>query len=459
VSRLRRESAQESSAGHQSSKCVKGDSTHAEWQKQPLPGQYYCKPLKVSDMVNHVSLYRGTEYLRSGAHSEIFIAAKDTLPLAWATKEKTDVFSARTGLRLQYPLITCIDCDETVCPTMHMTLGLGTGLVKHIYTFLFDYIEIEEPLAAQARKKLTLLQAQHEELDDAARAAPWGKKTVARKAAQEAKKKVTEQKSVYDEIFRTRADRSAQRALEDLLCGHGVKFEAFKTQSLVGDHVFAFLRKSKVILTEVEALFRNPQLRRAVTVEGLEDKITAFISQQKLLCSVYNILAVVMSRLTQSTQEEIDSFDLLAKYFAYLWRCAQYSVTPKLHLLEIHVKDDLQRYGSTGLFAEQVIEREHHNQHVSDIQFQCFKSWAQRNALIRERNFVHSSPDVQNIIRETKERNKKPVNKIKQEESEETKQKQAHEAEEEMTHIFELARQWMESCSTKTKTKCRYVHT
>jgi len=159
-----------------------------------------------------------------------------------------------------------------------------------------------------------------------------------------------------------------------------------------------------------------------------------------------------MSRLTQSTTEKISTFELLAHFFEYLWREAGYSATPKLHMLEIHVVDDLRRFGCTGLFAEQVIEREHHNQHVADVQFQCFTSWTQRNQLIRERTFVHSSPAVQRIVRETVEKNKKTVNKIKQEENEEKKKKQSEETEDEISHILTLARDWNES---RAKLACK----
>jgi hypothetical protein len=71
------------------------------------------------------------------------------------------------------------------------------------------------------------------------------------------------------------------------------------------------------------------------------------------------------STATQA-EKAIDEFGDSIKTFVALWRDAfPNRVTPKVHVLETHVSEQLRRSGVLGLFSEDPIERLHHKHLVA----------------------------------------------------------------------------------------------
>ena len=61
---------------------------------------------------------------------------------------------------------------------------------------------------------------------------------------------------------------------------------------------------------------------------------------------------------------------------------------------------ELRLHKRLGLFAEDPIEREHHNNKVYNILFRNVKSWIDRQRKIKERKDLTGAPEVQSAIKE-----------------------------------------------------------
>lgn len=95
-------------------------------------------------------------------------------------------------------------------------------------------------------------------------------------------------------------------------------------------------------------------------------------------------------------KQTIDDFQQVAKYFGVIYR--QYfnqKGTPKLHLLEDHVVEDLRRHKRTGLFDESQVEREHHTNKVYNILFRGVKNWFAKQGAISEKAHFGQVSSVQ----------------------------------------------------------------
>lgn len=70
-------------------------------------------------------------------------------------------------------------------------------------------------------------------------------------------------------------------------------------------------------------------------------------------------LHLLIMRPTPLCQHEINNVQSLVLEFGVLWRNLGYSVTPKVHQLEIHVPLFLQHHHTIGMCSEQSLEHQH----------------------------------------------------------------------------------------------------
>jgi hypothetical protein len=131
-----------------------------------------------------------------------------------------------------------------------------------------------------------------------------------------------------------------------------------------------------------------------------------------------------MCRTTDSTEEDIQDFEVVMHRVGLLWRQRGLSVTPKLHVMESHVAEQLRYYGNLGKLCEETIEREHAVFNGVVRHFHNFRDWGRKMAAIHERRRAQSDARIQEVIaqcEQTRKRKLGPAAEQRQQQREEEK--------------------------------------
>jgi hypothetical protein len=102
-----------------------------------------------------------------------------------------------------------------------------------------------------------------------------------------------------------------------------------------------------------------------------------------------------MNQTTIQRIETIEQFESVVKWFGVKYR--EYFnklATPKVHLLETHLVEDLRKHKRTGLFDESPIERAHHSNNVLSRLFANIKNWFDRQNAIEIRMHMANATNV-----------------------------------------------------------------
>ena len=133
-------------------------------------------------------------------------------------------------------------------------------------------------------------------------------------------------------------------------------------------------------------------------------EITLIVAQVQELMDAFDFLSNVMSRNDVQSAETIEIFTFVAEYFGQIYRSyLNKTAIPKVHLLEAHVPKELARHKRLGLFTEDPIEREHHQNKVYDKLFNNIKKWSKKQELIRIRRSQGNVPEVMSAKQEALE--------------------------------------------------------
>jgi hypothetical protein len=131
-----------------------------------------------------------------------------------------------------------------------------------------------------------------------------------------------------------------------------------------------------------------------------------------------------MCRTTDSTEEDIQDFEVVMHCVGLLWHQRGLSVTPKLHVMESHVAEQLRYYGNLGKLCEETIEREHAVFNGVVRHFHNFRDWGRKMAAIHERRRAQSDARIQEVIaqcEQTRKRKLGPAAEQRQQQREEEK--------------------------------------
>lgn len=153
-----------------------------------------------------------------------------------------------------------------------------------------------------------------------------------------------------------------------------------------------------------------------------------------------------MKRQGILSEETLEYFKEISIYFGELWRKhLQQQATPKLHLLEVHVIQDLQRLNrGLGLFAEDPIERQHKDQHQYDRLLTNIRSWKQKQHAIKSRRHADKNPEIAGtmaMIKANETRKFKPDTEMKRKQKEDDRKVQMKTAEETLYQKIKSKRQ------------------
>ena len=103
--------------------------------------------------------------------------------------------------------------------------------------------------------------------------------------------------------------------------------------------------------------------------EAFDRRVDIFLSViEELLAVLHHIFSILNRKSSLATDQEKQDLRSLTTYFGDFVRDELgISVTPKMHELETHAPEFLDKYGNTGIFDEGSIERLHHKMNGNDV--------------------------------------------------------------------------------------------
>lgn len=72
----------------------------------------------------------------------------------------------------------------------------------------------------------------------------------------------------------------------------------------------------------------------------------------------------------------------------------------------------MRRFGSVGLFAEQAVERAHHQDNEESRQFQAVRGWSRKRSLMRIRKRAQGKSVIQRAVRHVKMASKRRFSEL-----------------------------------------------
>lgn len=258
------------------------------------------------------------------------------------------------GLNLLLPEVPM---SQYLVPPLHILLGVGNDLLDKIDEFIVDNLEKTYPnLPAKAKRPTPMKDA------------------------------------VYT-----------------MLKKYEVEPQKYFTQTLVGGDIHRLLQRHVPICNEMLQTLLNPTLRRPDAVGNIELLVREFVKKIKKLMQVLQSTHQLMSKIEPLQNVELDEFDKLCIGFGQLWRESfpNCSITPKLHLLEVHAPMQMRQFGCIGDKTEAAIERLHQICNVDNRILAHVKNYEKRTTaqLTRKRMAGHHSVvKTKNVYKEQRTR-------------------------------------------------------
>jgi hypothetical protein len=154
-------------------------------------------------------------------------------------------------------------------------------------------------------------------------------------------------------------------AIERVLLSKGIRRQAYFGGTFIGPHVKILLQLSGDIMREIcEAVIevlKEVEKDDAVRMKKIED-IKKLTEDTAKILGVLDVVCSGMRSTIPLTSAERKTFRHSCKMVGILWRemYGKETVFPKLHVLETHVPDFMDRFWILGVFSEDLIEKEHH---------------------------------------------------------------------------------------------------
>ena len=283
---------------HAPSKCMCCDLHKRQWQNQAVCGNLFKTEDMVSDYEEWVRKYNAQtlQEIQDGPTLEEYIRKEVKAIKMYGMK----------GLNLLLPEVPL---SQYLVPPLHILLGVGNDLLEKIDAFIADNLETAYPNIPEKAKRPTPM----------------------------------------------------KDAVYSMLKKYEVEPQKYFTQTLVGGDIHRLLERHVPISAEMEIILLTPALRRPDAVQNIEVLVREFVKKIKELMQVLESTHKLLSKAEPLQNAELDEFDRLCVGFGKLWRKGfpGASITPKMHLLEVHAPKQMRQFGCLGDKTEAAIERLH----------------------------------------------------------------------------------------------------
>lgn len=306
--------------------------------------------------------------------------------------------SSKSGLTQQAPLFQHIPVENWSIPSLHIMLALGVGVLNVVLKFSQRNVEAVEdglPEALQAeeaaREHLVQQRAAHVACVSGERLPRFNhpdrqRVTDTRASTQSgvdtATAALVQQKTVVRGINANRKHWRVENAINKILSGYGIDRQAYHSNTLVGEHVHKLCDRWENIGKDILALMKSPQMQRVPSPPQLDGQIDHLFDVVNVAMSAIGAVSHFLYKHTRFMPDELLQFKQVVRDFGVIWRKdLRLHVPPKLHYLESHAVEQVERLGSVGRYTEQVMESMHAADNKLDRRFSSVRSWVARTSM------------------------------------------------------------------------------
>jgi hypothetical protein len=234
-------------------------------------------------------------------------------------------------------------------------------------------------------------------------------------------------------------NRPIEKEFERILEGFGVVYQQYYTMTLVGEHVHRLLTNCEEICFQTKSMMLRHLPAGILNGQEKRDKVDVFMGHMVELMDTFDYLCSMMQKTEVQSDEAIDVFSMAAEYFGIIYRrYLNKRGTHKLHLLEVHVPEEMRRHRRLGLFDESQVEREHHTNKVYCLLFRNMKNWFKMHEAIHGRFYTSQVPEVQaatSVMMSTTARVRSLDSELRKEEKNDLKRKAIDDRREKVTDL------------------------
>jgi len=197
-------------------------------------------------------------------------------------------------------------------------------------------------------------------------------------------------KQILSQAMVDRYSRPIVKNIESLLSKNGIDRQVYHANSVQGGHCQAFLQRPE-LWNEIGLLMKDvSKQRKKPTVDSAG--IDTYISTMRELSETLNMILQMATSNTNKSDKECDQFKDLCILLGQQWRKSELKQRPpKLHLVEAHLWQDMQKFRNLSYFDEGGIECLHHWWKVKARLFNPIRLWASQVKAILKRKTVETS--------------------------------------------------------------------
>lgn len=183
-------------------------------------------------------------------------------------------------------------------------------------------------------------------------------------------------------------------AMKEILHGWKCAKEQYHGGCFIGPHCKIITKNAEKIFSQIKVALKKHK-KDTVTDSFIDETVEKY----EAILRTFDFCASTMRSTELQTPENIVLFRTTAKKVGEMWRILfPGRATPKIHILESHAPDQLERFGVLGLFSEDPVERLHH-QHLVEIRRFCnIREYEKRERYIYSRWAAANTEQCRKII-------------------------------------------------------------
>lgn len=362
-----------------------------------------------------------------GDIDSIFPRAKDVIPPI--VKEKINDNTSDNGM-WQHLLLPALPLNRWIVPILHVKLGLLNKLHEAFFEFS-DRVEVYDDNIINLELAIANTSNNRNLTDNEKKNLEELKKTLKRKKK---------------EAF----DLPCKGEIEELFKKHNIVPQAYHSRTLTGKGCDMLLMHFESIIPEFKTICmkyyhdsRNDVRRERLTkTRKCEEQLELFAERIGDLLLILNAaFSIIDDTHTIFDDDRCLQLEKLCNGAGILWRKVVNTVTPKFHLFETHLPQQMKLLRNLGSFTEQTLEKSHHQVNYYAEIFNSSKTFQKRQELLMGMISGHSqgAPYVQ--VTDWKESRKRKFSEAVREKREAKKLARSTNFHEYLQHACDLSDQ------------------
>lgn len=194
------------------------------------------------------------------------------------------------------------------------------------------------------------------------------------------------------------------RYLDVILKKNKIELQAYHGRSFVGNHCVKYITENVTKDLAMGVIDKTCELSESKSIRSKAQRLSQKImSVNAAFCTIYSHL----SHCNPINDAEIKELKKYIKTYMKYYRRHLYKVYPKLHFLEDHCIDWIEKYRFCGLFSEQGGEQLHKSIRILELQSHGIPGEEARMLCVLRKHLCEVAPELISLMPKTKRRPKK----------------------------------------------------